>query len=82
VEQILPILRENIEQRRKLVENLQEQGREGFQTFRQEYQRLQENTEEQLKAILNSEQLQKIETYQEEVREKIRERIIERRKAE
>lgn len=79
-EQLLPILRDNIEQRRELVEKLREQGRDGFQAFREGYQALQETTTERMKAILNAEQLRKIEAYQEELREKIRQEILERRK--
>jgi hypothetical protein len=79
IKQIAPIMKENAEKRRELVEKFQEQGREALKAFREEHQQMEQETAQRLKDLLNAEQLQEFQKIQDELKEKIRQRIFERR---
>lgn len=79
LKQVTPVLKENIEKRRELVEKFQEQGREAIKSFREEHQKLEEETAQRLKDLLNSDQLKELQELQEELKEKIRQQLLERR---
>lgn len=71
-DQMLPILRENLQKRRELIEKYQGQGPAGFRSFRKENQELQQQLEQQLGSILTVEQFQKYHELQQRVQERIR----------
>ena len=71
-DQMLPILRENLQKRRELIEKYQGQGPAGFRSFRKENQELQQQLEQQLGSFLTVEQFQKYRELQQRVQERMR----------
>jgi Spy/CpxP family protein refolding chaperone len=75
---IRPIIEEQSEKRREIIQKCQEQGRQGMEYSRNELQELQKTTEEQLGAVLTEEQMEEYRKIQEERYQKMREERPER----
>jgi len=71
--QIRPIIEEQIEKRREIVQKYQGHGRPDRESLRNEMQKLRETTENQLAGILTEDQMEEYRGIQEEQRQKMHE---------
>jgi biopolymer transport protein ExbB/TolQ len=72
ISKLKPILEDGFNQLGEMLDRLAREGNKSLEKFKQQYEQLSEDLNQKLKDTLNSDQMKSLETYREELREKIK----------
>ncbi len=72
ISRLKPILEVGFNQLGEMLDRLAKEGNKSLEKFKQQYEQLSEDLNEKLRDTLNSDQVKSLETYREELREKIK----------
>lgn len=75
--ELKPVLEKTVQDLNQMVDNLTTEGIKSWGEFKEQYELLHKDLKQQLESILNGEQMKKLEEYNKEKMQKIRENLIE-----